>query len=89
MDHGVPLIHGRSDELRQILSGMGDPAPQWDWPMRVRGPGTPCQPQAYDSRTVRAAFAPGVTAFARFLASGPRPTTGTCMYRGRPTSSTA
>lgn len=70
VDHGMPLIHGRSDELRQILSAMGDPAPQWDWPMRLRGPGTPCQPQAYDSRTVRAAFAPGVTALAKFLANG-------------------
>lgn len=70
VDHGVPMIHGRSPELRQLLDQLKEPQPLWDWPMRVRGEGTPCQPQAYDSRTWRAAFAPGVTAFAKHLAAG-------------------
>ena len=70
VDHGVPMIHGRSPELRQLLDALKEPQPLWDWPMRVRGEGTPCQPQAYDSRTWRAAFAPGVRAFAKHLAVG-------------------
>jgi renalase len=70
VDHGVPMIHGRDGGLAQVLSGMDSLEPLWDWPMRLRGVGTPCQPQAYDSRTVRAAFATGVTAFAKGLSSG-------------------
>ncbi len=68
VDHGVPMIHGRSPELREFLSALDPEEIQWDWPMRVRGDGTPCQPQAYDSRTWRAAFARGVTTFAKHLA---------------------
>jgi predicted NAD/FAD-dependent oxidoreductase len=38
-----------------------------DWPHHLRGPGTPCQPQAYLSRTRRLALAAGLTAFPKVL----------------------
>lgn len=68
LDHGSPLIHGRSPELRRLLDTL--PAEQVlpDWPLHVRGEGTPCQPQAYDSRSRRLALGSGVSALAKALA---------------------
>lgn len=68
VDHGVPLIHGRTEAFSKVLDELdpGDVLP--GWPARVRGAGTPCQPQAYDARSVRVALGSGVSGFARHLA---------------------
>jgi len=70
VDHGVPLIHGRSEELAGILDELPDAEKIHGWPLRVRGPGTPCQPEAYRSGSVRVALRSGVSALAKHLARG-------------------
>lgn len=69
VDHGLPLLHGRSPAFLDAVAGAGGAltlAP--DWPFHVKGPGTPCQPQGYDSRSRRWAVAEGVSAFPKHLA---------------------
>jgi renalase len=71
VDHGLPLLHGRSPAFLDVVAGAGGTltlAP--DWPFHVKGPGTPCQPQGHDSRSRRWAVVEGVSALPKHLARG-------------------
>jgi len=68
VDHGVPLLHGRGEEIREAFEEMEGAGLLPGWPGRVVGEGTACQPQAYDTRSRRLAVEEGVSAFAKHLA---------------------
>jgi predicted NAD/FAD-dependent oxidoreductase len=70
VDHGLPLLHGRSSIFAETIAAMSDAQLIADWPIHRRGPGTPCQPQGFDSQSYRLAIGEGVSAFAKFLARG-------------------
>ncbi len=69
IDHGVAFLHGRHPgflaELRQVPATVLP-----GWPTAVSGLGQPCQPEAFTPGEQRLAFAEGVAAFPRHLASG-------------------
>jgi len=69
VDHGLPLLHGRSPEFREMVAAAAASCTLVpDWPLHVQGQGTPCQPQGYDSRSRRWAVQQGVNAVAKHLA---------------------
>lgn len=71
IDHGVPLLHGSSEIFLAQLTALGKQATLLrDWPWSLRGPGVPCQPQAYRSDATRAAVVQGVNQFPKLLADG-------------------
>lgn len=70
VDHGVPLLHGRSDAFLDAMAALNACRPIRDWPYHVQGAGTPCQPQAYHSFSFRLGVEEGVNAFPRQLARG-------------------
>jgi renalase len=69
VDHGLPLLHGRSERFVQAVE-QGAYRLLPDWPVRLRGPGTPCQPEGFSSRSRRWAIVEGLSAFAKQLATG-------------------
>jgi predicted NAD/FAD-dependent oxidoreductase len=73
VDHGLPMLHGRSPSFVEELLAFASSGvtPIFDWPHHVRGEGTPCQPQAFRSLGVRLAVREGVSAFAKYLARQP------------------
>jgi renalase len=70
VDHGLPLLHGRSQPFLRELNALESSKTILGWPHLVRGEGVPCQPQAFASGGVRLAIAEGVTFFAKRLARG-------------------
>lgn len=71
VDHGLPLLHGRSERLVQAVEQeAGGHRLLPDWPVRLRGPGTPCQPEGFSSRSRRWAIVEGLSAFPKQLARG-------------------
>jgi predicted NAD/FAD-dependent oxidoreductase len=83
VDHGLPLLHGRSSIFAETLAAMTDAQLIADWPIHRRGPGTPCQPQGFDSQSYRLAIGEGVSAFAKFLARGLKIQLNTAIERIR------
>lgn len=69
-DHGVPLLHGKSEVFTRAVARSAPDAMMLDWPSHVRGSGTPCQPQAFDVQSWRVALTEGVASFPAWLASG-------------------
>lgn len=70
VDHGVACIHGRSRRFLAELDRVGDIALVPDWPSLRVGDGTPCRPEAFETRDRRVAFGEGVNRFAKHLAAG-------------------
>lgn len=73
VDHGVPYLHGRGVALRGLLHELGEQGGGtlvWDWPFHVRGPGVPCRPDGFDSRSFRAVVREGLAALGRHLGRG-------------------
>lgn len=69
IDHGPAFLHGRDPAFLAALAAV--PAtPLRGWPEAVKGTGQPCQPEAFAAGERRVAFAEGVSAFPRHLASG-------------------
>ncbi len=69
VDHGLIFLHGDDPELRKAIETVDSP-PLEGWPRRVHGSGAPCQPAAFAPGQWRVAFADGVSAFPKSLASG-------------------
>lgn len=69
VDHGPAFLHGKSPEF---LAALREVPGHWrdDWPIVVRGTGTPCQPSAFVHGAHRMAHANGVSAFPKHLAVG-------------------
>ena len=69
VDHGLAFLHGKSPEFLALLCEVPG---LWrdDWPIVVRGTGTPCQPNAFVHGAHRMAHANGVSAFPKHLAVG-------------------
>ena len=69
VDHGLVFLHGKSPDF---LAALREVPGRWreDWPIVVRGTGTPCQPSAFVPGACRMAYASGVTAFPKHLALG-------------------
>ena len=70
VDHGLTFYHGSDEALRALLESVDRENTVPDWPRRVRGTGTPCQPSAMRAGDWRLAYASGVTAFPKWLAAG-------------------
>ena len=69
IDHGPVFLHGRDPEFLEALAAV--PATVLPgWPAAVSGAGQPCQPEAFTPGERRLAFAEGVSAFPRHLATG-------------------
>jgi predicted NAD/FAD-dependent oxidoreductase len=69
LDSGPAFLHGRDAEFLAALAEV--PATRVPgWPAVVEGRGQPCQPDAFLIGEQRLAFAEGVNAFPRFLATG-------------------
>lgn len=69
VDHGLAFFHGSHPEFLAALDSV-EATPIEGWPLRVRGEGRPCQPQAFRKGERRLAFEEGVTAFPKSLARG-------------------
>jgi len=69
-DHGVSVLHGRTPEFTAALEELSSADATPDWPLHLRGPGTPCQPQGFRPGSRRLALAKGVAAFPALLAAG-------------------
>ncbi len=69
VDHGLVFLHGKSPEF---LAALHEVPGRWrdDWPVVVRGTGTPCQPSAFVHGAHRMAHVNGVSAFPKHLAVG-------------------
>lgn len=70
LDPGVPMLHGKSEVFTSAVARSAPDTLMLDWPSHLRGQGTPCQPQAFDTQTWRVALADGVAGFADWLARG-------------------
>ena len=69
IDYGPAFLHGRDPAFLAALAAVpATPLP--GWPAAVSGTGPPCQPEAFAPGEQRLAFAEGVVAFPRHLASG-------------------
>jgi renalase len=73
VDHGSAFLHGSDPEFLLAVDAVGEidgvtglPG----WPRRVEGSGTPCRPEAFRPLERRAAFAEGLSVFAKHLARG-------------------
>ena len=69
IDHGPAFLHGRDPEFLAALAEVPSAALP-GWPASVSGTGQPCQPDAFTPGEQRLAFADGVVAFPRHLATG-------------------
>jgi predicted NAD/FAD-dependent oxidoreductase len=69
IDHGPVFLHGRDPEFLAALASVSATALS-GWPAEVSGGGQPCQPEAFSPGERRLAFAEGVAAFPRHLATG-------------------
>jgi predicted NAD/FAD-dependent oxidoreductase len=67
VDHGLAFFHGSHPEFLAALDSVEATRIE-GWPLRVKGEGRPCQPQAFRKGERRLAFAEGVTAFPKSLA---------------------
>ena len=81
VDHGVPFLHGQTEAFVRAIEALDRPTMVHDWPMHLRGPGTPCQPQAFSSQGLRLAVSEGVSAFPKQLARGLNVELGTRVER--------
>jgi predicted NAD/FAD-dependent oxidoreductase len=71
-DFGVTFLHGRDPVFLAALRAV--PATVLEgWPSEIHGSGPPCQPEAFAAGEQRLAYAEGVTAFPKHLASGLAP----------------
>jgi len=70
VDYGPLFFHGHQPAFLAALDAVEGATRLDGWPGRVRGEGAPCQPQALDPEERRLAFAEGVNAFPRHLATG-------------------
>jgi predicted NAD/FAD-dependent oxidoreductase len=77
VDYGPVFLHGDDPRFLTAVTSAQDAAglnggtgvlP--DWPTRVVGRGTPCQPHAFESASRRVAFTEGVNVLPRSLAAG-------------------
>jgi predicted NAD/FAD-dependent oxidoreductase len=69
LDYGPVFLHGRDPGFLAALAEVPATALP-GWPSAVDGLGLPCQPEAFTPGEQRLAFAEGVAAFPRHLASG-------------------
>ncbi len=70
VDHGVSMLHGKSEVFTSAVARSAPEALMLDWPAHLRGVGTPCQPQAFDPQTWRVGLTGGVADFAAWLGHG-------------------
>lgn len=70
VDHGLAFYHGRDQKFREYLESTGGEGGVLDWPGRIRGDGTPCQPGAFREGDWRLAHTDGVNVFPEHLARG-------------------
>lgn len=70
VDHGIAFLHGSDPAFLDALHSVQGATPLPGWPARVEGTGTPCQPDAFAPGERRLAYAEGVTAFPKAMASG-------------------
>jgi renalase len=70
VDHGPAFLHGRTERFIAEMDAVRDVVAILDWPHAREGSGAPCQPQAFDGRSRRLAFAEGVSCFPKHLARG-------------------
>ncbi len=68
-DYGPLFVHGRDAGFLAAVSAVGSERLE-GWPTRVKGRGTPCQPDAFAAFETRFALAEGVNALPRVLAEG-------------------
>ncbi|MBK9519568.1 MAG: FAD-dependent oxidoreductase [Anaeromyxobacter sp.] len=69
LDHGPAFLHGSDPGFLAALAAVPATALP-GWPSGVSGTGQPCQAEAFRPGEVRLAFAEGVNAFPRHLATG-------------------
>lgn len=69
VDHGLAFYHGDDPEFLTALREV-ESDPPIEWPKRITGDGAPCQPNAYRPGHTRLAYASGVSAFPKHLATG-------------------
>jgi len=75
VDLGPAFLHGRAPAFLAALEVV--PAARLaGWPSDIHGTGRPCQPEAFDPGERRVAFAEGLTAFPKWLATGLEVRTG-------------
>jgi predicted NAD/FAD-dependent oxidoreductase len=70
VDHGIAFYHGGDPGFIEALEDVDESDRIEGWPRRIVGHGRSCQPRAFDPRERRIAFASGVNAFPKRLASG-------------------
>jgi renalase len=69
VDLGPAFLHGKDPDFLATLESV--PSSRLaNWPSEIHGAGRPCQPEAFDRGERRLAFAEGLTAFPKSLASG-------------------
>lgn len=69
VDHGLTFFHGTDPGFLQSLRSV-DSERAVEWPRRVEGQGTPCQPRALRPEQTRLAYASGASVFPKHLARG-------------------
>ena len=78
VDHGLAFLHGSHPEFLAALDSV-EATPIEGWPLRVRGEGRRCQPQAFRKGERRLAFEEGISAFPKSLARGIDVRRGACV----------
>ena len=69
VDHGLTFFHGSDSKLLAALESADGDGVVAGWPQRIRGTGTPCQPNAFRAGDWRLAYANGLTVFPKSLAA--------------------
>ena len=70
VDFGPMFLHGREPRFMEALQQAGGAELVRDWPRRVEGSGTPCQPDALATGVQHITFRGGLKAFPQHLAEG-------------------
>ena len=68
IDYGLIFLHGSDPDFLAAIDALEGATPIEGWPSRVRGEGTPCQPQAFAEGERRIAFAEGMTVWPKQMA---------------------
>jgi len=69
-DYGPLFIHGYDPRFLASVEAVTEAGRLEGWPQRIRGTGTPCQPDAFAPYETRLGFAEGLHAFPHALAAG-------------------
>jgi len=70
VDHGLTFLHGTDTSFLEEIRLAAGSGLREGWPVRVEGPGRPCQPDAFRRHETRLAIGQGITVFPKHLARG-------------------